>query len=729
MPRGSKHGMSRAALVHTRYVRMGRTRMGRACARARNACARMGRAGEQTGRPCAHWGIDLFIEEGAYTTVASAVAMLMVLALLFSATLAVWSAGRSGDVQANADTTALAGANVVSSYHTVAMVLDACALSMGLAGFAMTGVGMIGAFVPGAQSAATKTLDAGIDMLEARNTFVTSASRGLKTLEGSLPYLVAANATRASTAQNTESITYTGSALAAPSTSASEFPALEGDQIALDDLTQESQELEQAAEDLSQISEEVAAKKEAAWLADCGRDGRNMQERAARLSGIAAEDNPDFASSTVWEPNVALERARAYYRWRYEHDEPEGQGVEARADAAARHAFYGYALQMLEDAQVVERDGVITSTVELLPKNTDEVRRTKLYTDAVWPSSVEDDGLTLHFSSSCPGVAGAQGPLIALASIEEGSARECPVCKFGVGDVGKAPAASTSIDNGFEYHLRAYTLALDEYVAARQRELDEQARARGEAEQAGSAFEQAISALSGKRPRIAPPGRNGCIALVVASAVDSPDELETPFAASEGIAERGAISAAALAPDRATRENNVLSSFFSSLEERVGSGGAVGLVDSVMDLWGELLVSYGEAGAGVDKAFGDIVDGLEGLGLGPVGSWLSERLQGIVRALGIEPVDLSQRKPVLTDSAHVAQASGMQGYVNVQTVLRDIPAGSTDPEAIVRAVGYAVEDRIMSMELTVAEIPLPGGGALPLTVRVRDIALLVGEGT
>ena len=105
--------------------------------------------------------------------------------------------------------------------------------------------------------------------------------------------------------------------------------------------------------------------------------------------------------------------------------------------------------------------------------------------------------------------------MIALASIEEGSARECPVCKFGVGDVGKAPAASTSIDNGFEYHLRAYTLALDEYVAARQRELDEQARARGEAEQAGSAFEQAISALSGKRPRIAPPGRNGCIALGV----------------------------------------------------------------------------------------------------------------------------------------------------------------------------------------------------------------------
>lgn len=88
------------------------------------------------------WGIDMFLEDGAYTTVASAVAMLMVLALLFSASLAVWSAGRSGDVQARADATALAGANVVSSYHTVATVLDACSLSLGLAGFAMTGRGV-----------------------------------------------------------------------------------------------------------------------------------------------------------------------------------------------------------------------------------------------------------------------------------------------------------------------------------------------------------------------------------------------------------------------------------------------------------------------------------------------------------------------------------------------------------------------------------------------------------
>lgn len=675
------------------------------------------------------WGIDMFLEDGAYTTVASAVAMLMVLALLFSASLAVWSAGRSGDVQARADATALAGANVVSSYHTVATVLDACSLSLGLAGFAMTGVGLIGAFVPGAQGAAAKTLDAGLDMLETRNTFVTSASRGLKTLEDSLPYLVAANATRACTAQNGESTTYAGSALAAPSTSASEFPALEGDQISLGELERESGELEQTAADLARAAEHTAAKKEAAWLADCGRDGMNMQERAGRLSGIADHDNPDFASSMVWEPNVALDRARAYYRWRYDHDAPEGQGAEARADAAARHAFYGFAIKTLAGAEVVERDGTITSTVKLLPRNTEEVRKTSLYTDAAWPSSNEDDGLTLHFSSSCPGAQGAAGPSLSLESLDQGAARECEVCRFSIGDVGKAPAASTSIDNGFEYHLRAFTLALDDYVAARQQELDEQTRSRGEAEQVSSAFEEAILGLSGKRPRIAPPGRDGCIALVVASATQTPEDLQSPFATTEHVAERGAVSAAVLAPDEATRQNNVLSGFFSSLEGRVGSGGAVGLVDSVMDLWGDLLTSYGESSAGIDRAFSDLAEGLGRIGIGSVGTWLKDRLQGIVRTLGIEPVDLRQRKPVLTDSSLVASRAGMQDYAHIQGALRSIPAGATDPEAILQAVGYAVGERIMSMEFTIAEIPLPGGGSLPLTVRVSDIASIGGGGS
>ncbi|MDO4437263.1 MAG: hypothetical protein Q4B77_04860 [Coriobacteriaceae bacterium] len=653
--------------------------------------------------------------------------MLMVLALLFSAAIAVWSAGRASDVQVSADASAMAGANVVSSYHTAATVVDASVLSLGLTGFAMAGVGLVGTLVPGAQAMSAKTIDSAIKILKMRNSFARSASRGLNTLEKSLPYLVAANATRACAAQSTDRSAYTGTALAVPAASASEFPAIDGDQIDVDGLEGAAGELEEVAADLARASEETARAKEQAWLADCGSDGRNMQERVGKLSGLPESLNPDFASSLTWEPNVALDRARAYYQWRYDNDAPEGSGVEARADAAARHAFYEFAMSELKDARVSEKGGKVTSTLELLPKNTEEMRATPLYTDASWPSSSEAGGLTLHFSASCPGATGPSGPLLPLSAIDSGGARECETCRFSIGDVGKVPAASTSIDNGFEYHLRAFTKALDSYVAARQQELDLEAKAKEQAGKAGDAFAEALSALSGKRPRIAPPGRYGCVAVVAASGSETPEEIDSEFAKAALVPERGAVSAAVLAPDEATRENNVLSAFFSSLEERAGADGPVGLIDGVMDLWGKLLVGYGDAADGLDSAFADLTAGLESWGLGPVASWLRDVLSGAVSALDIQPVDMRQKKPVLTDSSQVIARSDVPALGDVQALVRSLPVGATDPAALLQALGYEAGEYIASMEFTIAEIPLPGGGTIPLTIRLRDIVGALGK--
>lgn len=680
------------------------------------------------GEKRVRWGIDLFCEEGAYTTLASATAMLMVLALLFSASWAIWSASRSADVQVSADATALSGSNVVASYYTVATVLDASILSMGLAGFAMAGTGMVGLLVPGANVAAKETLDAAVRMLKTRNEFAASASRGLEKLEQSLPVLVAAQATRTCNAQDTERIGYSGTALALPGDSASEFPAIDGAQVATDGLEESGDALDEVADELAAAAAETAESREAAWLADCGREGMNMQERAGKLSGITGMDNPDYASSVTWDPNVALNRARAYYAWRLEHDVPENSSVEARADAAARGVFYEYAVEHFADARVEEIDGALVSNVELLPRNTDEVRDTRIYTEARWPSTVESGGVTLHFSSDCPGATGAEGGPLSLAALEAGFARECSTCKFSIGDVGKVPAASTSIDNGFEYHLREFTLALDDYVAASNRERELQRRAQAQAEQAGTAFEDAIAALGVERPRIAPPGRYGCVALVVADEFASPESLQTSFALTGEIPRRGAVSAAVLAPDAATAENNVLSQFCSGLEERVGSDGAVGLIDGVMDLWGRLLLSYADMGDGFDALFDDLVGKLDTFGLGPVAQWLRDCLQGVVRGLGLEAVDLQLRKPVLTDSANVLSASGMQGVVDAQELLRKIPMGSSDPVALLQALGYEAGEYLQSLEFTVAEIPLPGGGSIPITVRLRDLTGMLEGG-
>lgn len=674
-------------------------------------------------------GIDLFIEDGAYTTLASTVTMLAVLALLFSAVGTVWGLSRSGDTQLAADSTAMAGANVVSSYHTAATALDAMILSLGLAGFCVTGVGLVGLLVPGANAIAGETVDAGIRILEARNDFAASASEGLQKVEQSLPYLVAANAARTCAAQGTEGIAYTGTAVALPRESASEFPAIEGEGVSTEGLAGAAEELDEVARRLEEAQERTADAKRAAWLADCGRDGRNMQERAASLSGLSAAENPDFASSITWEPMVAIERARAYYRWRLDHVQPEGSGTEARADAAARRAFYRYALGEMEKADFTETEEGVACEVPLLPRNTSEVKATSLYTEAVWPSSREGGSVVLHYGSECPGATGGAGPALSLSAVDSGGARLCEVCRFDVGDLGKTPAASTSIDNGFEYHLREFTLALEEYASCRDRELEIEREARSKAEGAGESFEEALSVLAGKRPRIAPPGRDGCVAFVVTGETVSPEEFESRFSSGAVLPSRGAIAGAACAPDPATRDNNVLAQFFSSLEERSGGGGAVGLVDDVMGLWGEILMSYEDLSEGLGSLFGKLTDGLELLGMGLVATWLEECVDGAIKGLGFEPVDLDLMKPVLVDTERILKRSGASGASGVLEMLRSLPIGSTDPAAMLGALGYEVGEHISEMTFTIAEIPLPGGGSIPLTIRLRDVLGASGAGS
>ena len=666
-------------------------------------------------------GVDLFIEDGAYTTVASAVSILVVLTLLFSTVTAVWSLSRAGDVQVAADATALAGSNVVGSYYTAATVVDAAVLSMGLAGFCVTGTGLVGLLIPGANAIAVETIKTGVKLLETRNKFATSASKGLSKLEKALPYLAAANATRTCSAQGSERIAYTGTALVVPTTSASKFPALEGEGVQTEALETSAEALDGAADELEAASQKTEAEKRRAWIADCGRDGFNMQERAGKLSSISSAENPDYASSVAWDPQVGIDRTRAYYRSRLASEAPQGSSAEAQADSAARRVFYAYAIEQFEGAYVVEQDGHVNMSVPLLPRNTSEVRGTTLYTDAVWPTTYEEDGLTMHYGLSCPGATGGAGPSISLAAQEGGRARECEACRFGVGDVGKTPAASTSIDNGYEYHLREYTLALQDYVVARNHELELERRAKEQAGIAGESFEDALATLANKRPSIAPPGRYGCLAFTVTGELAASDELHNPFTATGAVGARGALSASVLAPDGGTEDNNVLSEFFSSVEAHSGGQGAVGLIGDVMDVWGKLLVAYDDIGDGLAKLFEDLTDGLSAFGFTPLATWLSDTLSTTVSTLGLEPADLRLKKPVLTDSANVLAKANLGSAADAQELLRSLPLGSSDPVAVLQALGYEVQERISETTFTLAEIPLPGGGSIPITIRVKDL--------
>lgn len=721
MIHGLLHGIKRCLLKVTRGLE------GRCRPRARR------KRGGFMGRA----GIDLFIEDGAYTTLSSAVVILVVLTLLFSSTAAIWSMSRAGDTQVAADSGALAGANVVSSYHTAATVVDASILSLGLAGFATIGTGLVAILIPGAEFAAGDMVDTGIEIIKTRNKFAKSASEGLQKIETALPYLVAARATQAVSAQETEGATYTGTALAVPRTSESDFVALEGSEISTDVIKDTSKDLERAADELQKASEETAKAKERAWLADCGGSDPAsvgscscMWERARSLAKLSDIENPHYASSITWEPQVALDRAKAYYHQRLADEKPQGSSVETKAESAARKAFYTYASAEVNRAYITEDGDRTTSYIPLLPRNTDEVRATELYTDAAWPTSTNDGKTYLHYGTSCPNYKkGTPGGLASVAAYD--GQDKCNRCHFGVSSLGAVAAPSTSIENGFEYHFDEFKGALEDYVECRNKELELMRQTEDEADRAGNAFDEAIKALSGERPRIAPPGRNGVVAFAVSGAISSPDELSSSFNAAVRLGERGAISAAVLAPDDATAQNNVLSRFFSTLEER--SGGVAGVLDGVMDVWGRLLVGYGDIQGSADELMGEMIDGLGGGSgaLGSIASWLGDTVSASVAALGLEPCDLRLRKPVLTDTANVIKSPGsdITGLSKVQDKLRSIPLGVTDPKALCEALEYQVERTISGTVFTLAEIPLPGGGSIPLTVDVATLAGALGGGS
>ena len=715
MIRGLLHGVRRCLLWATRgFV----------------GCCRPG-AHRKRGGFMGRAGIDLFIEDGAYTTLSSAVVILVVLTLLFSSTAAIWSMSRAGDTQVAADSGALAGANVVSSYHTAATVVDASILSLGLAGFATIGTGLVAILIPGAELAAGDMVDTGIEIIKTRNKFAKSASEGLQKLETALPYLVAARATQAVSAQNTDSVTYTGTALAVPRTSESDFAALKGSEISTDAIKDTSEDLERAAEELQKASEETAKAKERAWLADCGGSDKGsvgscscMWERAGSLAKLSDIENPHYASSVTWEPQIALNRAKTYYRQRLANEKPEGSSAQMKAKSAARRAFYAYAIEEVDRAYITDDGEQFSAYVPLLPRVPNEVRVTELYTDVAWPTSTNDGKTCLHYGTDCPVY--KKGTPGGLASVADYDGHDtCSACDFSVVTLGCALMPPSFIENGFEYHFDEFKDALDEYVECRKKELELERQTEDEADRAGNAFDQAIKALSGERPRIAPPGRNGVVALAVSGDISSPDELNSSFNTAVKLGSRGAISAAVLAPDDATAQNNVLSRFFSTLEER--SGGVAGVLDGVMDVWGRLLVGYGDIQGSADELMDEMIKGLGGGSgaLGSIASWLGDTVSASVAALGLEPCDLRLRKPVLTDSANVIKSPGsdITGLSKAQDKLRSIPLGVTDPKALCEALEYQVERTISGTVFTLAEIPLPGGGSIPLTV---DVATLVG---
>lgn len=654
-------------------------------------------------------------DEGGFTTVAVAVALMLSLTLVFAAASAGWVASRSSEVQRVADASALAGANAVAAFSTVAQVLDACVLSLGVTGMVVYGAGLVASCVPGLTAVGAQLCTTGGQILEARRGFARSAASGLERLEAALPTLVVANSASCVAANGEDGLSYVGCALPVPLESGSDFSALlaDADDAPLDGL---SERMRDASLDAREARERADEALERGWMADCGSRPHSLHERAGALAGLPSSANPHYPSCETWGFGVPLVRARAYYAARLANERVVGSTPEELTDAACRRAFYEYALGRVRSGSWAEHpDGTVEADLPLLPRNADETRATELYTRVAWPCTDEGGSRTLHSSLDCPGATGGPSGSASLAQLDAGAVSRCPQCQMDVGDLGRVASASTSIENGFEHHWRIIVEASEDYEAARDDLAAAEARTRELAEEGELEFERALEQLTTGRPTLRPPGAWGCVAVVARpEGTVVPTELTASFLSSAELPAGAAVSAATLAPDESTAENNVLASFFDSLS--VSDSVLGGALDGVMELWGSLLVGYGSAHGRVAEVGEGFLDRFDGVMGGSVGAWLRDQLGGVMRDLGLEPVDMRLRKPVLTNSRDVLERGGVEQASAVRDLLSRLPDSASVAD-LARAVGVTPPAALGEGGLMVAELPIPGTGvSIPLSV-------------
>lgn len=668
-------------------------------------------------------GFALFVDEEGYTSVATAVALLVSVSLVFCLASAEWTLTRSADVQEIADAAALAGSNTVAAFCTIAQVVDACVLSLGLVGMAVLGAGLVMAAIPGVQQASGTVLDAGRNVLSTRQRFAESAVSGLQKVERMLPTLVVLRSAACVAANVQGEVRHTGVALPFPMESHSDYSSL-ASPVSGDEVEDAARRLQDETERSEEAKERADEARYRGWRADCVDDPSCLCSRAASLADMGGAQNPSAATPESWNFGMPISRSRTYYARRRAREAPTAQDIESVTDSLARAAFYEYALGEVNAAWYTEHhDGSVDLYLPHLARTADEVRGCWLYTDPSWPCTDEEQGRTLHSTLSCTGATGPFSGYDSVASIEWGSTHLCDVCRMDVRDLGSVASISTIAKNGYEHYWQLIVEAAQDYRKARNDQAEAERRMRDIAEEGKGVFERVLDQLRVPRPTICPPGAWGCLAVVRrGSGTLVPSELTSAFLAGAELPAGMAVSASVLAPDEATADNNVLARFFDGLlrEERLSVGGVLG---GITTLWGSLLTSYGSTYEGVGASVGGFLDGIDGVFGGSVGSFLKRAVRDAMATLGLQPADMRLRKPVLTNTQDVLAQAGYEREGKIRQLLQAFP-DSGEPLDIARALGLWIWDEVRDGHVVVAELPVPGtNDTIPLDV---DLAVMGG---
>lgn len=601
------------------------------------------------------FGVQTFCGRDGFTTVGAACAILLTCALIFGCLWVARSESQASGVQSVADAAALAAENEVAEFAIAVRVADATLLTLSLTGLSLLGVGSVCCCFPPAAAAGTRLIDAGKAILEKRDSVAKAEHKALNAAQDAL----------SATAQMQAQVVIQENAqeLGGMAIGYVELVPESGPEVvvgsygksadAVEAVDEHAEELQEAAQEAEKESQRAADAFKEAWLHDCGASPDYcMAQRAQTLAGMTGAENPIASGVNTWSFSMALHRAQAYYRNRLAHEAPATASVEECARSALRARFYSHAVKELAKGYANEPAGGIPRiNMPLLPRNTAEMRQTELYTEAVYPVA----GGMVHAWPGCPEASGASGSG-SLAQLEAGVYTRCPSCGLDAAAMGSVAAASTSIENGFEYHYRIVASCAREYCEAK----EAAEPAAEEAKKSLSAIFDALKSAFGEavacRVEAHPPGRFGALAAISYTA-QGQGAPPSSFFAGHDAGSFAAISAAVLVEDGS---EDVLSSLLDGVAQEIGSP-LTSAGEAVLGLWSALLKAYKTGAEGLQSGVKKLLDSIPLVGASGLGSWAAGKLSSLLEEVGLQPANTGAIKPVIANTAIVA-AKG-EGFV------------------------------------------------------------------
>ncbi len=593
-----------------------------------------------------------FTDDDGFTTAGVAIALFLVAALLFGSLHAFWVGSHSGEVQYVADAGALAADAVVADYVSVGQTVDAVLLSFSLLSLTIYAVSAVAAFIPGGQGVAAKLAHFATKIVKVRSSFAKGAQKGLAALQKALPLLCAARASECIQANAEASgIDYVGSAITLPMQGC-EIKLASGSKLekAGDNIEKVEEEINEESKNYQEAQSSMDDAKKKAWLADCGYSGMSMYERASHLANLSGSKNQYYATLSNWSFSVGLERAKNYYAERYSQEKGvHYQGTpEEVGKSIARKRFYAYAKETVSKGSIVKNNNLEIPKLQTLPRNTESVKKTTLYTESVYPVSKQKEKKYLHAYSGCTKyLQGSDCGFASVSSIDFGSVLKCPVCKFSATTLGRVPSASTSIDNGFEYYYKEFVEAANKYVQASESASESREKLDEKREEIANEIKDAAKEAFGKRYDPQPPGRYGCI-CIVASSTSLSKVSNRFFKGASKDSLRIAISGATLAADTDVNEADVLSSIGANLfpADSVASG----ISKRVFRYWSKLVKVYANGTKEIEVIFNNILGAIPVVG-NELSSQAVNSFRDALSEIGMQPANLYSYKPIIVNTS------------------------------------------------------------------------------